>query len=116
MATASSILTLVKTHPASLKESLHGICNELEIEFDPKETKVTLQGKIDDYARMGDENDAKVRGLITQIKNQHKERNPSNTGVKKHTSQEHNLQPESQSQSQLLFNETQEFTLCDILL
>ena len=74
MATASAILSIVKTHPISLKENLLSICAVLNIETDQKETKVSLQTKIDDASKLNEDNDKKIREKVNEIKTMHKER------------------------------------------
>ena len=68
MATASSVSSMIKTHPISLKENLAFICDKLWIELDPKDTRLIMQSKIEDFSKLGEENDEKVRNLIGKLK------------------------------------------------
>ena len=42
-----SIISLLQSHPVSLKENLQNICNALELTFDPKDTKTHLTVQIE---------------------------------------------------------------------
>ena len=97
MATASSVSSMLKTHPISLKENLAFICDKLWIELEPKDTKLIIQSKIENFSKLGDENDEKVRNLIAQLKKTNKERMASGAATATP-----NL-IDSQSQSQFLF-------------
>ena len=97
MATASSVSSMIKTHPISLKENLAFICDKLWIELDPKDTRLIMQSKIEDFSKLGEENDEKVRNLIKKLKKTNKERTISEAVM---------ATPkliDSQSQSQFLF-------------
>ena len=73
MAAISSIMTQLKTHPTGLKENLRSICRELSIKNEPKDTRATMRGRIENFFQASSENELKVRDLITRIKSTHKE-------------------------------------------
>ncbi len=74
MASATPVMSLLRTHPISLRENLIAICKEFRIEFEQKDTRVVLQAKIDDYAQADSENERKLREDIykKELKTAHK--------------------------------------------
>ena len=98
MAGASSIPSLVKSHPISLKDNLVLICCEAGIDLDTKDTKNSLQIKITEFSDKSKENESKIREAIDQIKG----KTPPKDTRKKTLPLD-----ESLSQSQCLFSPTQ---------
>ena len=64
MASTTSVMSLLKAHPISLRKNLLTICNELTIAYDNKDTRAILQGKIDDIAKADGANEKNVKEKI----------------------------------------------------
>ena len=75
-------MSLVKTHPVSLKENLLHICDTLHIEYQESDTRPILQKMIDDVAGINIANDTQIRTLIKQIKTDHKDKQTSDGAEK----------------------------------
>ena len=67
MAGASSIPSLVKSHPISLKDNLVLICCGAGIDLDTKDTKNSRQVKITEFSNKSEQNESKIREAIGQI-------------------------------------------------
>ena len=79
MASATSIMSLVRTHPISIRGNLLALCKEFGIEYEQKDTRVVLQVKINDFAQTDGARENKIRESIKKTKAAHKERLNSQT-------------------------------------
>ena len=76
---APTILSLLKTHPVSLKENLMTICDTLGINTSNKPTKAQMQSEIDTFLSSEPDLEPKVREIAVELISEFKERKNSET-------------------------------------
>ena len=69
---APTILSILKTHPISLKENLLTIANAIDLPLTSKGTKAQLQAEIDDLANKKPELERKIRDVAQTISEKHR--------------------------------------------
>ena len=102
-------MSLLKTHPISVKDNLQPIWTEFHIGFDAMETRTDLQVKIDDHAKTNKSNDEKIRNLIKKWSEQHTEQGcQAPNKIRQYRKSLYRHFDFFESQSQLLFSPSQQ--------
>ena len=78
---APTILSLLKTHPISLKENLLAIANAIDLPPTAKGTKAQLQAEIDDLVHKRPELEKKIRDMVQTISEKQKGTNDNDAPV-----------------------------------